>query len=191
MKLTARSTLRQVVQAVGAALSRHRIRAVLTGGACASLHSGGQYLSTDLDFILQSWVSPCELDEALAKVRFRRDGNRYIHQRTPFYVEFPAGPLAVGDDHALRPIELKVGRTSLLGLSPTDSCRDRLAAFYHWNDRQSLRVAAFIACRHELDLELIRRWSASEGHSDKFERFLGEIRRMRALGRRSFGKRSR
>ena len=57
-------------------------------------------------------------------------------------VEFPAGPLAIGDDDLVEPVELRVGRTRVPALSATDSCRDRLAAFYHWRDLQSLRVAS-------------------------------------------------
>lgn len=49
MTITARTSLRGVALAVGRALAERGIRAVLTGGACASLHSGGRYLSDDLE----------------------------------------------------------------------------------------------------------------------------------------------
>jgi len=55
-----------------------------------------------------------------------------------------------------------------LGLSATDSCRDRLAAFYHWNDRQALALAVEIARTHPVDLGLIREWSAREGKTAEF-----------------------
>ncbi|HEX9286531.1 MAG TPA: hypothetical protein VF999_04610 [Thermoanaerobaculia bacterium] len=40
--------------AVPEALEKAGIRAVLTGGACAALHTAGGYQSEDVDFILQS-----------------------------------------------------------------------------------------------------------------------------------------
>ena len=99
-------------------------------------------------------------------------GNRYVHARAPFWIEFPRGPLAIGGDLQIEPCVLgKPGRSSL-ALSPSDSCRDRLAAFYHWNDLQSLAVAIEIAARHDLDLRLIRRWSAAEGHAERCTEFL-------------------
>src|SRR3972149_2068169 len=41
VKIAARASLADVALQVGDALRRHGIRAVLTGGACASLHTGG------------------------------------------------------------------------------------------------------------------------------------------------------
>jgi len=177
VKITDRTPLRGVALAVGRALARHRIRAVLTGGACASIHSQGRYLSEDLDFILEGRVMPADLDKAMASVGFLREANRYVHPQSRFWVEFPRGPLAVGADLKIVPIALEAADASTLALSPTDSCRDRLAAFYHWNDRQSLAVAIAIATRHEIDIDLVRRWSAREGHAARCEEFLRELSR--------------
>ena len=175
MKITGRTPLRGVALIVGRALAHHGIRAILTGGACASIHSEGAYLSEDIDFILQGRVLPAELDAAMAAVGFARQANRYLHPSSRFWVEFPRGPLAVGADLNVVPIALEGSVAGTLALSPTDSCRDRLAAFYHWNDRQSLEVAVQIASRHEIDLDLVRRWSAGEGHSARYEEFRREL----------------
>ena len=179
MKLTARSRLPTVALAVGATLRRHGIPAVLTGGACAAVHSGGAYVSRDVDFVIQGQVKQETLDAAMRALGFVRRRDRYVHPEVPFYVEFPAGPLAVGGDHAVRPAQLPSPHGTALILSPTDACRDRLAAFYHWDDRQSLAVAVLIARRQRLQLASIRRWSLAEGHAEKFEEFLRELRRVR------------
>jgi len=173
--ITDRTSLREVALAVARALAEHGVRAVLTGGACASIHAKGRYLSEDLDFILEGRVAVADLDRAMATIGFVRNANRYVHPASRFWVEFPRGPLAVGADLEVRPIAL--GRTSarLLALSPTDSCRDRLAAYFHWNDRQSLAVALEIAKHHEIDLDLVRRWSEGEGHSARFEEFFRQL----------------
>jgi len=180
----ARTPLRGIVLAVGRALAEHGIRAVLTGGACASLHAAGSYLSDDLDFVLAGRVAVAELDRAMASLGFVRQADRYLHPQSDFWVEFPRGPLAVGGDLDVDVIEWRGRGGRASALSATDSCRDRLAAFYHWNDRQSLDVAVAIAARNEVDLGRIRRWSEGEGHAARFAEFARELSARRARRRR-------
>lgn len=175
MALSAGSTLREVIQAVSGTLRRHGIEAVLTGGACASLHSRGDYLSQDLDYIIRNSVTRAQLDTAMATLGFSRAGAEYRHREVPFFVEFPRGPLAIGDDDLVEPVVIRVGNVRVLTLSPTDACRDRLSAFYHWKDLQSLRVAAAIARRQPVDLDTIRRWSIREGQAEAFAQFQREL----------------
>ena len=162
------------------ALRQEGVVAVLTGGACAMIYSGGTFVSHDLDFIVRAGGARGTLDAALALAGFTRDHDRYVHADTPFFIEFPRGPLAIGDDIHIRPVQLRIGRARITALSPTDSCRDRLAAFYHWSDRQSLKSAVEIACRHRVNMTTIRRWSEREGASDKFEEFKAAVARRRA-----------
>jgi hypothetical protein len=49
-----------------------------------------------------------------------------------------------------------------LALCPTDACRDRLAAFCDWHDRQSLSLAVRLAQHQRVDLDAIRAWSRAE-----------------------------
>jgi hypothetical protein len=76
-------------------------------------------------------------------------------------------------------VERARGRARTLALSPTDSCRDRLAAFYHWGDRQSLDVEVAIATLNRINLAVIRRWSGGERAADLFEEFRAELARAR------------
>jgi len=177
VKLTARSSLATVALAVGGVLRRHGISAVLTGGACASLHTDGSYVSKDADFVIRGAVRQAALDSALGELGFERQRDRYVHPRVRFYLEFPPGPLAIGSDLDIQPIEVDGGTGPALVLSPTDSCRDRLAAFYHWHDRQSLRLAVSIARAHPVNLQAIERWSQAEGSLEAYREFLGELTR--------------
>ena len=179
MSLTEESDLSEVAVSVAAALRRSKIRAVLTGGACATLHSGGAYQSSDLDFILQSTVTVQRLDAAMGSIGYRRKRDHYEHPSAPFFVEFPPGPLSIGRDLAIKPITYRIGPTSVRILSATDSVRDRLAAFYHWNDPQSLSTALEIALRHNVDMKKIRAWSIEEGSEEGFLRFAEELKRRR------------
>jgi hypothetical protein len=142
------------------------------------------YQSSDLDFVLQTAISQARLDSAMATAEFSRQGNQYVHPRASFFVEFPAGPLAIGSDFRIEPVERRVGRSLVTALSATDSCRDRLAAFYFWNDRQSLRTAVQIAVRQRVRLETIRKWSRVEGFQAPFEEFVAELSRARRRRRR-------
>jgi L-ascorbate metabolism protein UlaG (beta-lactamase superfamily) len=179
VRLTARSSLVRVALAVAATLRRHGVRAVLTGGACASVHTAGVYASKDVDLIVVGGAPLAVLDTALATLGFHRAGDRYVHPRIAFYVEFPPGPLAIGADLGITPVVLRSPAGAALALSATDSCRDRLAAFYHWNDRQSLQVALEIASRHRVHMRTIRTWSVAEGHPERFKEFVRELERWR------------
>jgi hypothetical protein len=183
LSLAARASLRTVALAVGDVLRRHDIRATLTGGACAAIHSGGFHSSVDVDFVLGGPVARTALDAALKELGFRRERDRYVHPRIRFYVAFPSGPLAIGDDIRVRPHEIRSGSHRVLALSPTDSCRDRLAGFYFWKDRQSLRVAVEIAVRSRVDLRKVREWSRREGQAEAFEVFRSALAERRQTKR--------
>jgi hypothetical protein len=176
-----RSTLPDVAATVAGALRKAKIGAVLTGGGCATLYSGGLYQSHDLDYVLRSATTQERLDGALREIGFHRNGAQYTHARCPFWVEFVGGPLAIGNDHALTPREIRVNRRPVLALSATDSCRDRLAAWFHWNDVSSLAAAVAIATRHRVQMKRIERWSLAEGARERFEEF---ARRVAAARRR-------
>ena len=180
MKITARSTIAEVIEAVSSTLETAGITAVLVGGACATVHSGGVYTSEDVDLIIQSAPGQSAVDEAMASIGFTRKQAQYFHAKSDFFVEFPRGPLAIGHDVRIKPVRVKVGSSRILALSATDSCRDRLAAFFHWNDRESLDVAVAIAVRQRVKLAAIRSWSAGENAMDKYETFERELARAKA-----------
>jgi hypothetical protein len=185
VKLTESSTLNTVALVVGAALRARGIPAVLTGGACVSLYTRGVYHSKDIDFVIGAPLTREALDAAMETVGFSRLGDRYEHPRTRFYVEFPPGPLAIGEDLRVRPIEVRRSRGRVLALSATDCCRDRLAAFYHWNDRQSLRNAVLVAQKNRVRMAAIEEWSRREGAAAGFEEFRAELGRARREQRRA------
>lgn len=113
------------------------------------------------------------VDDALASVGFRQRGRaaEYHHVSCRDYVEFPGGPLAIGDEAVTASWTLREGEQLLHVLSSTDSCRDRLAAFYHWSDQISLRQAPAVALANAntLDLAKIEAWSIAEGHRRRFD----------------------
>lgn len=118
----------------------------------------------------------------MESVGFRRRGEQYFHPKMRFFVEFPVGPLGIGRDLAVKPVRIRIGGGArrIRALSATDCCRDRLAAFYHWNDRQSLDAAVDIAFRNAIDMAKVRTWSAREGARERFQEFSRELARARS-----------
>lgn len=161
---------------VGDALRRAGIEAVLTGGACASLYTRGRHVSADADFVLGATADGRAVEEVMRSIGFRRTGDHWTCPGVRFYVEFPRGPLAIGRDHRLRPVVRARRAARTLSLSATDSCRDRLAAFYHWGDRQALAVAVRIALLHPVQLRMIREWSIGEGAAAGWAEFRAALR---------------
>lgn len=157
-------------------LNDNDIDAVLVGGACVSIYTKGKYVSYDLDFV--SHTSLKVISSVMSDIGFRREGSRHFMKKDcPFYIEFVAPPLSIGSE----PVKLRKKITSGLGelvlLTPTDSVKDRLAAFYHWNDLQALEQAVLVAKAQKVSLREIRRWSDTEGHAEKYRIFLATLKK--------------
>jgi hypothetical protein len=152
-------------------LDSRGIRVTLTGGGCVSLHGAGRHISYDLDFIENLPVTRRKLKAALAEIGFSEERRYFKHPDSEFFLEFPAGPLAVGGEPVREIVELRFATGVLRLLSPTDCVKDRLAAWLHWSDRQCLEQALWVARLQPVDWEEIGRWSRQEGAAAKFERF--------------------
>jgi hypothetical protein len=122
-----------------------------------------------------------DLDRALGNLGFRRFKGRYICKGISYFIEFPSGPLGIGSDSRIKPVWTGRGSARTLALSATDACRDRLAAFYHWNDRQGLGAAVAITARNHVAFQKIREWSRREGYLEKYALFIAELHRNREL----------
>jgi hypothetical protein len=146
------------------------IDVVLSGGSCVSIYSGGKYVSNDLDFIDMRFAKAREIRDAMFAIGFMPENRYFKHPEVVLLVEFPSGPPAVGKEPigSINEIEFSTGVLRIL--SPTDCVKDRLAAYYHWNDLQSLEQAILVAQSNDVDLTDVERWSKAEGMSDAFAR---------------------
>jgi hypothetical protein len=70
-------------------------------------------------------------------------------------------------------------------LSATDCVRDRLAAFYYWEDRQALEQAILVCLAQRVNMREVGRWSRAEGHASGFAEFRRELSRRRRAAHRS------
>jgi hypothetical protein len=151
-------------------LQRHGINVVLSGGSCVSIYSENKYTSLDLDFIEFGSIGIRKLKKALAEVGFLYQKNRYFKSSaTDILLEFPPGPLAVGEEPVKEILTLNFPTGELSIISPTDCVKDRLAAYYHWGDRQSLEQAVLVGKHNIIDLDELERWSGVEGKLAVFQ----------------------
>ncbi len=152
-------------------LQRNGISVVLTGGGCVAIYAEGRYVSYDLDFIENLSSGRRKLKKVLAEIGFEEEGRYFKHSDTEYFLEFPPGPLAVGDEPPQKLTVLEFETGDLTALSPTDCIKDRLAAYFHWNDQECLAQALLVASVTDIDLPEIERWSRKEGNERKFNYF--------------------
>jgi hypothetical protein len=178
MTITEHSSLEDVAFIVCTTLTGCGITAVLTGGSAATFYAPEAYQSRDVDFIIQFAHSDKRQlgAAALSKLGYTIEGETYVHGRNQFTLDFPPGPLAIGDDLVSGWSRVQRDHLTLNILSATDCVRDRLLWFYlQGTDRSSLRAAVGVAQRHPIDLEFIRTWSTREGFAEKFAEFERQV----------------
>ena len=141
---------------------------VLSGGSCVTIYSRNRYQSFDLDFVGVQGAERKNIKSALLKLGFSEKNKYFTHPESEYFVEFPSGPLAVGGEAVKEVVELDFTTGRLRLLSPTDCVKDRLAAYYHWQDRQCLEQAILVAADNQIDLTEVERWSEHEGMLKEF-----------------------
>jgi hypothetical protein len=157
------------------ALQANGIEVVLSGGSAVSFYSGNKYVSKDLDLINTGFARRSRIKSVMEAVGFKEKGRYFIHMGTSFFVEFPDGPLSVGEEPVKEVSEFALSTGVLKVLSPTDCVKDRLCAFYFWNDLQGLEQAVLVAKNQQVDLNEIKRWSKVEGKEQEFKAFTGKL----------------
>lgn len=157
-------------------LSKHGIDTALSGGACVTIYTHNKFISNDLDFVLISTKKQKEIKSLLEKIGFHAEGRHFKHKDTEFFLEFIPPPLSVGEEPVKEISEIRKGNRTLKLLSPTDCVKDRLTAYYYWNDRQSLEQAILVCADNSIDLREVERWSKNEGMTAKFDIFKRQLK---------------
>jgi hypothetical protein len=179
-KSIGKENIKELAAHVCGGLNKEGIDAVLVGGACVSIYTQNEYESSDLDFVAEAELK--KMDAALAGMGFSRPkGERHYKRPGGYYfIEFVAAPVAVGREivKSLKKLKTRFGVIKML--SPTDSVKDRLAAFFHWNDHQSLEQAIMITKKNRVDLKEIGAWAKREGKSGELKIFFDKSKRAKA-----------
>ena len=162
----------EVAAFVQSHLNDHGIHVVLSGGAAVAFFSNNRYTSADVDLVNIYAVQRVRIRAAMKEIGFIEIGRYFKHPDSRFIVEFPPGPLTVGVEPVREVQEVELATGTLRIISPTDSIKDRLAAYYHWGDEQCLHQAVLIRNAVEVDLREIKRWSNGEGKEKEYNIFL-------------------
>ena len=159
--ITTETTVLELAALVSQALELAGITATLSGGGAVSIYSDNEYQSLDLDFVSSERLKV--IGEAIAPLGFYRVGGarQYEHADTPWYVEFPPGPLAFGETHVpdAAACVLDTDYGPLRIVTPTQIVMDRIAAYVYWHDNQSLDQAIMVANRQLIDWTALRAWA--------------------------------
>jgi hypothetical protein len=157
-------------------LRKDGIDAVLVGGACVSIYSKNSYLSYDLDYV--TYEDKQTVKDSLEKVGFYLKHKHFTHPQCPFLIEFVTPPVAVGKEAVRQFQNLPTVLGSIKLLRDVDCVKDRLAGYYHWDDKSALHQAIEVCLERKIDFEELERWSKEEGFIEKFADFLGTYKAM-------------
>lgn len=155
--------MEEIATLVSERLEQAGISAVLSGGAAVSHYSENEYLSNDLDFVTierNKKIAP-----VVEKLGFIQEGKNFFHPNSDYFIEFPSGPLAFGNEY------IDSSKTSLLKttfgqvriITPTQCIMDRLAWFAHGKDLQAKDQAIMVAKRQRIKWKELYEWAKNEG----------------------------
>lgn len=170
-------TIEKLAAIISKKLKENDIDSILVGGACVSIYFQNRYQSYDLDYV--TYEDMKKVEKALNKLNFQKKGRYFINKDCEYYIEFVSPPVAIGNEPIKNYEYHQTPFGTIKMLTATDSIKDRLAAFYHWDDKQSLDQAIIIykAVSQKIDVNELKRWSKNEGQLKKFEIFLKYLKK--------------
>jgi len=135
------SSLLEVAAQASGYLERAGIRVAVVGGSAVTAYAPEVYTSKDIDFAAINGANRREFGSAVAPLGFKPDGRDFVHPDTPYTLDLVADTPYVDK----RPITEFQTLPTMFGpvrvYKFEDALADRVAAFLHWGDSQSLDVA--------------------------------------------------
>ncbi len=129
----------------------------------------------DIDLVNTQFTQRQKIEKSMGEIGFSPVGRHFEHPETGQIVEFPPGPLILGNARVEEIIEIEFVTGTLRVISPTDCVKDRLAHYYHWGDRQCLAQAVLVSENHPIYLVEIENWSKNEGKQSQFEEIRDQL----------------
>ena len=123
----------------------------------------------DVDFA--TYVELQSIEKVLNQYGFKRLGRCFTHKDCSYIIDFVNPPIAIGHEAIKEFNILEDGNCVLKLLTPTDCVKDRLASFFHWDDKQVLLVAE----HYPIAIKNLKRWAKLEGYSNKLSHFLEKL----------------
>lgn len=153
-------------------LEKNGIESVLVGGAVVAIYTEGLYQSGDLDLVPDEFQRS-KIATVLEEIGFKPSKSRYFAHPdcTHLFLEFPPGPVELGDECPVTPDIIEHEGQSLKILSPTSCVKDRLAGYIYWKSRDYFDQAVLV-CRRQsekIDWGSIKQWCQNEGRPEVFD----------------------
>lgn len=155
-------------------LKKSGIEVVLVGGACVSIYSENSYLSFDIDLITNTPIR--KIAPVLKKLGFENIGGRlFENPKCKYIIDFPAPPASIGNRPVFKFNKIPTSYGTIELLNPTDCVKDRLAAYFFWNDKQSLEQAVMVAKRKRINISEIKKWAQEQEELEKYKVFVQKL----------------
>ena len=161
-------SMEQLASTIADHLKTHNIEVVLVGGLAVALYTENRYLTKDIDMVDISYQKTTTLIAAMSELGFQKEGRFYTHASTDIIVEFPSAPLAVGDELIFETTTISGSLGEIPILHAVDVVKDRLAAYFHWQDQQSLVQALCIMLCHEIAPNAVKTFCKNEGMLEQY-----------------------
>jgi hypothetical protein len=152
-------TLVELAAVVSASLKEHGIDVVIVGGSAITSHVPNVYTSMDIDFAVTSGLHRREITAALEDIGFHSIGRSFAHPDTIYTLDFVADMPSIDAELVEEFTEVVTSQGNVRVYYIEDAIADRVAAFLHWSDSQSLDVAerAAAAARERISPERLRK----------------------------------
>src|SRR5471032_1385575 len=133
----------------------HGIHVVVVGGSAITAHVPDVYTSMDIDFAVTSGLHRSDIAAALKEAGFLPTGRSFSHPDTIYTLDFVADMPSIDAELVEEFDEVPTSQGTVRVYFIEDAIADRVAAFLHWSDSQSLDVAesAVAAARERISPE--------------------------------------
>jgi hypothetical protein len=170
-------SIKKLTAIVSDHLKKNGIEVVLVGGGCVSLYSNNKYMSQDIDLVTETPLRKIiPIMKEMGFENLTKGSRLFKNPKCEFLIDFVAPPLAIGDEPVYELNNIKTSLGSFNLLTPHDCVRDRLCAYFYWNDLQSLEQAVLVAETNKINFQKIKKWAISKGQLEKYKIFRKQYR---------------
>ena len=134
-------TLSELAATVATHLKRQGIEVVVVGGSAITAHVPDVYTSMDIDFAVTSGLDRRKISRALLSLGFHERGRVFENPETVYVLDFVADTPYIDQRAISEYVDLSTSAGTFSVYRIEDAIADRVAAFIHWSDSESLDVA--------------------------------------------------
>lgn len=164
-----KTNMTELAAVIAEHLHNQDIQVVLVGGLAVEIYTENLYLTKDIDMVNTNYTKPKALSAAMAELGFHKQGRIYVNDTTDITVEFPPGPLSVGEQLIKTTTKHHIAGKTIPVLTVDDVIKDRLAAYIHWHDHSSLIQATTLLIKHQRQPAMFKQFCEHEGSSAHYD----------------------